>query len=60
MFAKRCRAVSRHIMRGAMLACALALRRVGRDITTYSPRFAAYVIGSVSAYWVFERALAVV
>jgi hypothetical protein len=31
------------------------LRRIGQDFLFRSPRLAAYVIGSVSALWVFER-----
>jgi len=48
---------------GAMLALGfgigIALRRFRRQWPEYSPRAAAYVIGSVAAFWVFERILSV-
>jgi hypothetical protein len=40
---------------GCMVAVGYLLRRIGQDLSGRSPRWAAYVIGSVSAFWVFER-----
>jgi hypothetical protein len=40
---------------GCMLAIAYLLKTIGLDQAGRSPRWAAYVIGSVSAFWVFER-----
>ncbi len=42
---------------GAILALGFAFRRIRRDVPRAAPRYAAYVIGSVAAYWVFERTL---
>ena len=39
----------------AVLAGAWALRRAALDPPVWAPRLAAYLIGSVAAYWVFER-----
>jgi hypothetical protein len=41
----------------AVLAVGFMLRRLRFDSSAWSPRWAAYVIGSVSAFWVFERTL---
>lgn len=38
-----------------VFAIVYLLRRIGQDLSAGSPRWAAYVIGSVSAFWVFER-----
>jgi hydrogenase/urease accessory protein HupE len=43
---------------GAMLICTFALGRLRLKFPAWSPRLAAYVIGSVAAFWVFERTLA--
>jgi len=40
---------------GAVLSLGFLVRRFWRDLSEVSPRWAAYVIGSVSAFWVFER-----
>jgi hydrogenase/urease accessory protein HupE len=40
---------------GAVLSLGFLLGRFRRDWSEVSPRWAAYVIGSVSALWVFER-----
>jgi hypothetical protein len=45
---------------GAMLALSLALAQVKRGLPAWSPRLAAYVIGSLAAFWVFERTLSVI
>jgi len=45
---------------GAVLLVGFLVARLHRQTPVWAPRLAAYVIGSVSAYWVFERALAVV
>jgi hypothetical protein len=41
----------------AVLAGAWALRRFALEPPAWAPRLAAYVIGSVAAFWVFERTL---
>jgi hydrogenase/urease accessory protein HupE len=43
---------------GTLLVLAWLFARVLRHGKAYSPRFAAYVIGSVAAFWVIERTLA--
>ena len=40
---------------GAVIAIGIALKRFGAEFSGSAPRYAAYVIGSVSAFWVFER-----
>jgi hydrogenase/urease accessory protein HupE len=45
---------------GAVIAAGLLIKATVRELPHWAPRFAAYVIGSVSAFWVFERALAVI
>jgi HupE / UreJ protein len=40
---------------GAVLSLGWLLRRASVQLPISSPRLAAYVIGSVSAFWVFER-----
>lgn len=40
---------------GAVIMLGVVLRRLRFDYSAWSPRWAAYVIGSVSAFWVFER-----
>lgn len=45
---------------GAVLVLGAALALLPRKLPAASPRFAAYVIGCVAAYWVFARALTVV
>jgi hypothetical protein len=40
-----------------VLVGAWALRRTALDPPAWAPRLAAYVIGSVAAFWVFERTL---
>lgn len=40
---------------GVIVLLASLLKRLGRDLSHRSPRWAVYVIGSVSAFWVFER-----
>jgi hydrogenase/urease accessory protein HupE len=45
---------------GAVLLLGFGLRRLGRDLPAFAPRFAVYVIGSVAALWVFERTLTAV
>jgi hypothetical protein len=40
---------------GAVLGLGWIVRRLSLRLPIYSPRLAAYVIGSLSAYWVFER-----
>jgi hydrogenase/urease accessory protein HupE len=45
---------------GAVLALGCALSALKRDLPVWSPRLAAYVIGSVAAFWVFERAFTVI
>jgi hydrogenase/urease accessory protein HupE len=42
---------------GAAILLGVVLRRLRYDYAAWSPRWAAYVIGSVSAFWVFERTL---
>jgi hydrogenase/urease accessory protein HupE len=42
---------------GALLVLADICGRFLENSRVYSPRFAAYVIGSVAAFWVFERSL---
>jgi hydrogenase/urease accessory protein HupE len=42
---------------GSVIALGVALSSLRRRLPVWSPRFAAYVIGSVAAYWVFARAL---
>jgi hydrogenase/urease accessory protein HupE len=44
----------------AVLCLGILLRRIWRDPSGVSPRWAAYVIGSVSAFWVFERTLSAI
>jgi len=43
---------------GALLVFAALVAAGGRRWPAYAPRFAAYVIGSVAAFWVLERTLA--
>lgn len=45
---------------GIVMAFGLLLGRMLRDLGSLWPRFAAYVIGSVSAFWVFERTWAAI
>jgi hypothetical protein len=40
---------------GAAIGLGFVLRHFRHDYSAWSPRWAAYVIGSVSAFWVFER-----
>ena len=40
---------------GAVIGLGFVLRHFRHDYSAWSPRWAAYVIGSVSAFWVFER-----
>jgi hypothetical protein len=40
---------------GCIFVVAYLLKRIGQDLPGRTPRWAAYVIGSVSAFWVFER-----
>lgn len=40
---------------GVAIAIGILLGRVNYEFSAESPRLAAYVIGSVSAFWVFER-----
>jgi hypothetical protein len=40
---------------GVVIACGYCCKRLGVSVAAGAPRYAAYVIGSVSAYWVFER-----
>ncbi|MDX1562997.1 MAG: HupE/UreJ family protein [Gammaproteobacteria bacterium] len=44
----------------AVLAAGFALRGLKLTLPAWSPRLAAYVIGSVAAFWVFERTLTAV
>jgi hypothetical protein len=43
-----------------VLAGAWALRRIALEPPAWAPRLTAYVIGSVAAFWVFERTLAAI
>jgi hypothetical protein len=45
---------------GIVVVVGYLFRRVGQDVLAGSPRWAAYVIGSVSAFWVFERTWAAI
>jgi hypothetical protein len=40
---------------GCVFAAGYLFKRIGQDLSGRSPRWAAYVIGSVSAFWVYER-----
>jgi len=40
---------------GVVISLVFLLKRIGQDLVGRSPRLAAYVIGSVSAFWVYER-----
>lgn len=44
----------------AVIGLGFLLRRMGRDPGRWAPEPAAYVIGSVSAFWVFERSWAAI
>ena len=41
----------------AVLSLGFALRTIKREMPVWVPRLTAYVIGSVAAFWVFERTL---